>query len=324
MGLASTGSDAGPQVPIVVCTLSETYLYYGDILDDPNASWQEVSKTIGCTSADTFIETPMGTIFLGLESVYLIPPGGGTPQDIGWPIRPAITAIPSAQRRFCTALYHKGFYKLAIVPAGQATPIQQWWLDLRQGVSQVPSWWGPNTRVAVSAWCTADQDPDEVDRGFMAVEGTGVIEMIHQPNTYTENAGASTLISILTTGDLDDGRPFDRKLFTRVRVTAFPGDATSLQTQLSVDGLIPTIMDAMTLSAPGGAVWNVDQWNIAQWAQAGATEGESVCPSERPRGRAASVQLIHSQSVALSLRDFELRYLLVPRAVRLVANDPRS
>jgi len=324
IGLASTGSDTGPEVPMVVCSLSDTYLFYGDILDDPNATWRQVSQTIGCVSADTFVETPMGSIFLGLESVYMIPPGGGPPQDIGWPIRPAVTAIPSNQRTRCTALYHKGFYKLAIVPAGQATAVQQWWLDLRQGIGNVPSWWGPHVRTAVSTWCTADQDSAESDRGFMAVEGTGIIEMIHQPNTFTENVGTSTLISILTTGDLDDGRPFDRKMFCRVRVTGFPGDATSLQVQLSVDGLIPTPMDAMTLVAPGGAIWNVDQWNVGQWAQAGATEGESVCPSNRPRGRAASVQLIHSQSVALALRDFELRYLPVPRPVRLLANDSRS
>lgn len=324
VGLASTGADTGPEVPFVVLTLSDTYLNYGDILDDPSQTYRHVSQTIGCVSNDTFIETPQGSIFVGLQSVYCIPPGGGVPVDIGWPIRPAIVAIPSNQRHLCTAIYHKGFYKLAIVPAGQATAVQQWWLDLRNGIEGVPSWWGPNVRIAPSAWCTADQDPDEVDRGFMALEGTGIIEMIHQPNTYSENAGNSNIISILTTGDLDDGAPFDRKTFQRIRVTAFPGDVTSLQVSISVDGLASVGMDAMPLDAPGGAIWNVDQWNVAQWAQSGGVEGQSVTAPPRPRGRTASVQLIHSQNVALSLRDFELRYIPVPRVTRLLNNDSRS
>lgn len=324
IGLASTGSDTGPEVPMVVCTLSDTYLNYGDILDDPSQTFRHISQTIGCISNDTFVETPMGTIFVGLQSVYLIPPGGGTPVDVGWPIRPAIVAIPANQRYLCTAIYHKGFYKLAIVPAGQVTAVQQWWLDLRQGIEGVPSWWGPNVRVAPSCWCTADQDPDEVDRGFMAIEGTGIIEMIHQPNTYSENAGTVTIISILTTGDLDDGQPFDRKTFQRIRVTAFPGDLTSLQASISVDGLIATVLDPLPLEAPGGAIWNVDQWNIAQWAQSGGVEGETITAPPRPRGRNASVQLVHSQSVALSLRDFELRYIPVPRVTRLLSTDSRS
>lgn len=346
IGTADTGGD-DPQAPLIVCTLSETYLFYGDILDDPNAYWIRVSKIIGCISQETMVETPVGTIFVGLQSVYMIPPGGGPPVDVGWPIRPSIGQIPPASRGVCTAIYHKGFYKVAIVPPGATTATIQWWLDLRNGLGQVPSWWGPHKRAAVSTWCVGQQDSDEPDKGFMALDGTvtiggtGVwdvsvwnvgtwaslfvpVEVIHQINSFVEAGGTSTIVSILQTGDLDDGRPFDRKNFTRVRATLFPGASTTLTVGVAVDGGAVGAFDAMTVSAPGGSTWNVDAWNVAQWGQNVISEGESVAPENRPRGRTGSVQLIHSQAVALSMRDFELRYLPVARPVRVLSTDPNS
>lgn len=343
-----TGSD-DPEVPLIVCTLSATWLYYGDILDDPSAAWLQVSRTIGCIEHETMVETPMGTFFVGLQSVYMVPPGGGAPVDVGWPIRPAITAIPPNQRSKCRAIYHKGFLKVAIVPPGQADCVEQWWLDLRQGVGQVPSWWGPSPRRRVDAWTVGQQDPAEPDRGFMAGQqipaqagaaqwdvsqwdnsvwdssgGGASVELIHQQNVFTEFGGTVTLISTLQTGDLDDNKPFDRKMVTRIRVTAFPGAQTSIAVSVAVDAGTAGQFSAMALPAPPGAFWNQATWDVSQWGQNIISEGESVAPTSRPRGRTASVQLVHSEAKALSIRDFELRYLPVDRPVRLLPGDPNS
>lgn len=335
LGLAATGRDE-PDAPIVICGLSSTWLFYGDILDDPAAYFIEVSHTIGCIEQETMVETPIGVFFVGLESVYFVPPGGGPPVDVGWPIRPAIIAIPAAGRAKCRALYHKGFLKLAIVPTGATEATQQWWLDIRQGVGQVPSWWGPSPRAAVAAWCTGNKDPEETDRGYMSyvdlatkVIGdiarlVSLIETIHQLNVFTEFENTLTIVSILRTGDLDDNMPFDRKMIDRVRITAFPGVATQLSVNVSVDGNTSTPWDAMVLPGPVGSQWNVDKWNVAQWGQALVSEGESVSPETRPRGRTVSVQLVHSEAKALSIRDFEVRYLKVEREVRLLPDDPNS
>ncbi len=323
LGIASTGGD-DPQSPIIICTLTDTFLYYGDILDDPGAAFIRVSKIVGCISQDTMVETPIGTFFVGLQSVYMIPPGGGPPQDVGWPIRPAIINIPPVQRTKCVAMYHKGFYKLAIVPQGGGSATQQWWLDLRNGITRVPSWWGPHLRVGVSAWTTSQRDSAEPDRGFMAIEGTGTIEVIHQTNSAKENANTRTLVSVLQTGDLDDQAPFNRKMFTRVRATLFPVTTTTLTVGVSVDGGAVGPFDAMSVPAPAGAVWNVDQWNVGQWGQDVISEGESVAPELRPRGRTGSVQVIHSEAIPVALRDFELRYLPVERPVRTISTDPSS
>lgn len=336
-----------PRAPIIICTLSETYLHYGDILDDPNAAFLKVAGNVGCIEKETMCETPQGTFWVGLESVYCMPPMGGRPIDVGWPIRPAIVAIPQEGRANCRAIYHKGFLKLAIAIPGQTKCIQQWWLDLRHGLGRIPSWWGPSPRIPVAAWTTGQQDPTEPDRGYVAYDvdetldraswglaewniaewiagGGGAIEYLHQSNTYSELGTASKIVSTVVTGDLDDGLPFDRKNFTRVRVTAFPGSATSLAVDLSVDGGFAGAFDSMPLPGAAGDQWNVDSWNTAQWGQATISEGESVAPTQRPRGRTGAVKLVHSEAVALALRDLELRYLPVERPVRSRPDDPTS
>lgn len=345
LGLVSTGGE-DPQAPLIVCTISSTYLFYGDILDDPPAYWLRVSRVVGCINKDTMVETPIGTLYVGTQSVYMIPPGGGPPVDVGWPIRPAIIAIPPDQRGKCTAIYHKGFYKLAIVPPGATTATQQWWLDLRSGLDKIPSWWGPHNRAAVACWTTGQQDAAEPDIGIMAVDGTVVlaggiwnvaqwnsalwgaevvpVELIHQLNSYVEKGGTQNIVSTLQTGDLDDGNPFGRKMFTRVRATLFPAESTTLSVGIAVDGGAVGPYDPMTVPAPPGGIWNVDQWNVAQWGQSVISEGESVSVSARPRGRTGSVQIIHSEAKSLSLRDFELRYLPVARPVRVISTDPTS
>lgn len=350
IGLAATGRD-DPDAPMIICGLTSTWLFYGDILDDPSAYFIQVSRTIGCIERETMVETPIGTFFVGRESVYMIPPGGGAPVDVGWPIRPAIAAIPPNQRAQCRAIYHKGFYKLAIVIPGQFRATQQWWLDIRQGVGQVPSWWGPSPRLPIAAWAVGQKDAAEPDRGFVAYDidispgsgavwdvsawdvsqwdstgGPGTFEVLHQQNTFSEMGGSVKIISTLQTGDLTDGRPFDRKRITRVRVTAFPGAATSLSVSVAVDGGTAGVWDAMELPAPQGAIWDASAWDVAQWGQNTTSEGESIAPATpaRPRGRSVSVQLTHTDAKALALRELEIRYLPVPRPIRVIANDPNS
>ena len=332
LGSAMTTEDADPRSPLAYYTLSRTFLFYGDILDDPGAADLQASSQAGCISHETSVETPWGLFVCGLRSVYLIPLGGGAPVDVGWPIRPSIQAIPPAGRPRCTARYHRGFYKLAIVPPGGTTATIQWWLDLRRGLGQIPSWWGPHRRVAVSAWTVADADPAESDRLIHAVEGTGTIELAHQLNSYSENAGASPIISSLTTGELDNGRPFDRKVWTRARATGFPGADTALSVNLSLDGGTTAPFDAMDFAGGSpGSQWRTGVWRTATWGTSDTfkVEGESVFGDalgmgERPFGVAAQLTLTHSAAVAFSLRDIEVRHLPIPRPTRASSSDPSS
>ena len=95
-----------------------------------------------------------------------------------------------------------------------------------------------------------------------------------------------------------------------------------------MDGSNAAAMDPMIFPMPAGAVWNVDQWNVGQWGMLERMEGESVTggatDAQRPRGVSASVQLTHADAVPMAIRDFELRYLPVPRPVRSLVDDPSS
>jgi len=141
------------------------------------------------------------------------------------------------------------------------------------------------------------------------------------------------LRSILGSGELDDQKPFVRKNFTRVRATVFPADSTQLAVAIVVDGAQSQPMDPMVLQIPstagGGSLWNVATWNVSQWGvetEVFKLEGESILGDpqglgERPRGESIMVSLMHTTPVSISLRDFEVRYLPVPRVARSIAED---
>jgi len=325
LGLSSVGEREALDSPLVVLTLTRTYLFFGDFLDDPGATWILVSPRVGCISAAAVTETPLGLFWISLESVYFLPVGGTSPIDVGWPIRPAIQAIPAGSRARCLGLYHKGFLKLAVVPPGETTATEQWWLDLRTGVGRVPSWWGPHRGVGVSALAQTPYDLTDPDVGYHAVEGEDLVETIHERNSYRENNATQTIISIITTGDLDDQIPFRRKVFTRIRSIGFPAQTTSLSVTAKTDGGVAVSnVDPLVFIGAGGAQWNVSEWNIAQWGSRSFTEAQSLMPSNRPRGRTIALQLTHAEAIGLAIRDFEVAYILVERELRSISDQPNT
>lgn len=325
IGLVGPGErESSVQSPLVVMTLTRTYLWYGDILDDPSAQWVLASRRAGCISANSVVETPYGLLYCGLESVYMVPSGGAVPVDVGWPIRPAIQAIPFGVRHKVTALYHKGFYKLAIVPPGSSTPIQQWWLDLRRGPTTIPSWWGPHLGVAPSAWATTPYDTAQPDLGIHAIDGTNVIERIYQPNSYHENHGATKIISVLTTGDLDGGTPFDEKIITMVRGIGFPARTTTVSVSMTLDGGLATPYPPLIFEGQDGAVWNVSEWNLASWGQVAFTLADAYAPPQRPRARVITLQLTHAEPIGIALRELEISYMGPDIIGRKTKSKPRS
>jgi hypothetical protein len=326
IGLAAVGERGRElQGPLVVTTLSQTYLFSGDFLDDPNASFVQVSARAGCIGSKACTETPFGFFYIGTETVWSILSGGGVPVDVGWPIRPAIKDIPSGSRARCLAIYHKGFLKLSIVPAGGTTATQGWWLDLRQGLGTVPSWWGPHAQVAPSCMATSQTHDNEPDRGWHAVEGTGNIELIHQPNTYTENAKITDIIAILQTGELNAGRPFDRKLWKRIRVVGLVAQDAEIEVSATIDSGVAIAYDPITLTGDTSAAqWNIASWNISHWGSSVYSEGETITPATRARGRTCAIRLHHRPPKAVALREIEIRYETVVRPTRTVPTDSNS
>ena len=138
-GLAVVPQSSGsmqPSAPLAIFTPVSTWLWQGDLSsDDPSASLSQISAEIGCPSDRTIVATTVGVIFCGKRSVYLLSPAAMEPRDIGWPIESAIRNIPPEDRELSWAVFHRGFYKLAISQAGETIPLHQWWLDLRHGLA---------------------------------------------------------------------------------------------------------------------------------------------------------------------------------------------
>jgi hypothetical protein len=323
-----TSTNRSPTSPLGLFTATSTWLYFGDPLDDPSSQLVQVSDEIGCPGDRTVVATPHGIVFCGKRSVYLLSPQQAEPQDIGWPIEPAIREVPVTQRARCWAIYHRGFYKLALVPAGAVEPTMQWWLDLRRGLGDPPSWWGPHTTPGHTAAARATNHPAEEDRAWAAQQSTSAfLVLLDQPDRYVDlvepRAGGKwnvahwnvddwnteqtvPIVSRLTTAQLDAQAPLVPKIAKRARIVARVFDTTSLGITLTADygygaaGTLP-------IPIPVGDLWDQSDWDVSEWAMQYWVLTEWEVPVPEPRGRLFAATLTHVDPLPCDLRDFELR-----------------
>jgi hypothetical protein len=323
-----SSTNRSPTSPLALFTETSTWLYFGDPLDDPSATLVQVSDEIGCPGDRTVASTPLGIVFCGKRSVYLLTPQQAEPKDVGWPIEPAVRAVPVSERTQCWAIYHRGFYKLALVPAGGVTPTEQWWLDLRRGLGDPPQWWGPHTTPGYSAAARATNHPAEEDRAWAAQDSSvAFFVLLDQADRYTDPVGprsggrwnvaqwnvddwaqevAVPIVSRLITADLDGNAPLTPKIAKRARVVAHVFETTSLGITVTADhayGVAGTLRVPIAL----GDVWDTADWNTAEWAMQQWILSEFECPVPEPRGRLFSAVLTHVDPLPCDLRDFELR-----------------
>ncbi len=307
---ALSSTNRSPTSPLGILTELSTWLYFGDPLDDPGAALIQVSDEIGCMSDRTVASTPIGVLFGGKRSVYLLTPQQAEPRDVGWPIEPAIRAQPTALRHLAWAFFHRGFYKLVLVPPGGITPTEQWWLDLRRGLTEPPSWWGPHTFPPLSAATRAPNHPDEDDRAWGALDATGEIALLDQPGRYIDYSAIQPagvpIVSRWRTGWLDAEQPLTPKLAKRVRVIARAEGPTALGVMIDVDEMDGASASLVLPVTPGGE-WDASDWNEADWTVIGLRLAEFECPVPEPRGRSFAVDVAHADAVRCDLRDFELR-----------------
>jgi hypothetical protein len=296
-----------PTSPLAIFTAFGTWLFQGDLVGDPNASLTQISGQIGCPSDRTIAATRAGVMFAGKYSVYLIAPATQEPKDVGWPIEPALRAVPSALRSACWAVYHRGFYKLALVPPGGTTATQQWWLDLRRGLGDPPNWWGPHTTQPYTAAAVARNHPAEDDRLWGVQGNPGQVLLLDQAGSYIhDGAPPVPIVSRWMTGYLDAGAPLTPKLAKRARVVAQAYGPTSLGVTVSGDQALST-SGVLPLPVSTGALWETSDWDVSDWTVLALTLAEFECPVPEVRARAFQVSLSHSDAMQVDLRDFELR-----------------
>jgi len=298
---------AVPTAPLAIFTTVTTWLWQGDLsYDDPSASLAQLSGEIGCPSDRTIVPTTVGVIFCGKRSVYLITPSSSEPQDIGWPIENAVRNIPADARGGSWAVFHRGFYKLALTQAGQTIPTQQWWLDLRHGLGNPPAWWGPHTFPAYTATARYQNHPSEDDRQWCAL-GAGKVLLVDQAGSYIEDGSPPVPIqSRVTTAYLDDGTPLVPKLAKRARVIARVEHTTSVAITVTGDEAL-SATGVLPLAATGSGVWNTAAWNTAGWVVSALVLAEFEVPVPEIRARAFQVVVAHNDPIRVDFRDLELR-----------------
>jgi len=311
-GLAVIPQSSGsmqPTAPLAIFTAVQTWLYQGDMVGDASASLTQLSAEVGCPSDRTIVATPVGVIFCGKRSVYLLSPAAAEPRDIGWPIENAIRQIPAVGRAVCWAVYHRGFYKLAIVPPGAVEPTVQWWIDLRRGLGDPPSWWGPHTMPAYTASTRAPNHPQEDDRQWATLGSTvtAQILLLDQADSYIEDGVPPVPIqSRWTSAYLDAQAPLTPKLAKRARAIARVSAPTSLTVTVTGDEAV-SASGILPLNASVGGVWDQSDWNTAQWVVSALNLAEWEVPVPEIRARAFQVTAAHTDAVRCDLRDFELR-----------------
>lgn len=302
-----TSAVAVPTAPLAIFTAVSTWMWNGDLgSDDPTASLAQISAEIGCPSGRTIAATTVGVIFCGKRSVYLLSPSTQEPKDIGWPIELDIRNIPADARNKSWAVFHRGFYKLAITIAGSAFPSVQWWLDLRHGLGDPPSWWGPHTFPAYTASARIQNHPLEDDRQYAAL-GAGQILLVDQAGQYVEDGAPPVpVVSQLRSSYLDDGTPLVPKLAKRVRMIARVQADTSVGVTVTGDEALSTT-GFLFFHASGGSHWNTAHWNTAQWTVSALDLEELELSVPEVRARSFQVKLRHWDPTPLDFRDFELR-----------------
>ena len=354
IGMAGATTDLDPTAPLLFFTQTRTFLCQDDPFD-PNGSavLLEIASRVGCVAHDTIVTTPLGTIFAGIDSIYLIPPGGGYPQDIGWPIASEIRQLDPGTRSEMNAIFHKQFYKIALPPG-----FGEWWLDLRQGLGSVPQWWGPMLTQNIQPCChTAElNSQNEIDRGYAAYNGTDIVVLLHQLGIYTDydpsvpTMNLRGISSVIKSGRFDAEQPFVAKVFTRLRLICETAGESSMQVLFETDGgstwpiediLLGEGMHTLGLfrhtvaaDPPGPAPeesWVDTTYNPigAQFGTIAPTEAQTITPAVRPRGLSIVVTLSHSPEPTaasmnlpnVELRDFELLFLPVGRKVRYLGES---
>lgn len=132
----------------------EPELADGTATGNPLLVTNRMPVNCGCSSPATVCYTPYGIIWAGPDDVWFFPEGQ-IPFRVGTKIRPILQQSPANVRYRWHAVYHDGFYKLAVHSAGQGPTddspcLEQWWMDLRSGPPQggpdawrMAHWFGP-------------------------------------------------------------------------------------------------------------------------------------------------------------------------------------
>lgn len=191
---------------------------------------QKVNYKVGCASRETLSVTPFGLIWASDEDVWCLPTGA-SPVPIGTKLRPLLKGCPADLQPRWFAVFHEGFYKLAVAKSTVtntlvSSPVAEteyefWWLDLRQGIPENAAsarWFGPMNYDAICTGSSPQFGP--TGTGFAGLyAGTVVgdtflcpVSQVRQNDTMVSQAGIV---------DMNGGETVDYAFKPVIAVTAW-------------------------------------------------------------------------------------------------------
>lgn len=257
LGLLSINtSDQGLENQLLIGRNGSIWVYQGDL---GAGRLEQASGKIGIRAWRSIAQTPVGTVFVGIENrrlnVYLMREAG-EPLAVGGKIQQDLSDVPTGQWNRISGVYHDGFYKCCIPAAGGTTNTREWWLDLRAW-PQI-HWWGPHTGLAIACYVPWEGANDD---GRLTCGDDTAGTLWQREATASFQIGTTTITSVLQTKEVDYGLPFHPKLWNRGAIAHAAASTDTATIRMIVDA-ITTISRNITLQA-AGMVWGTGLWGLS-------------------------------------------------------------
>lgn len=273
-----------------------------------NASANAISGRTGCVAYKTIVATNIGLVFLGTDgSVYLISGGGGEPRRIGDRIRNAMSHLSEDDELMarCTAVFHKGFYKISYPSSATSTTNDaQWWADLRTEQGVPITWSGPHIGINVGPQTVFLGDGDE-DQHVGAVDGDNQVALLDDPSTFEDlgepivsvvewkTSRMGTIINLKKYSGMVFDLYYDTQFAHDVMVEAFAGDQYSQENRQLSDGT---------------GIWDATNFDQGNWGDAMFYPVTVFFAPSNLIGRTFRWKLTHSNNAQIILANAVIMY----------------
>ena len=284
---SSTNISAGYQAKVLLAGSNGMYLFSGSDLRVPfttgNYTINPLATNVGCNAPRTMVWTPKGTIYYGIDKmVYLLPFESSTPIPIGHKVTShthlaGITGIeetPAGQIANACAVYHNGYYKLAVATVGQTVNNYQWWLDVSRLYQDEDGFWGPwygpmtGMTVSCMAVLSGNSDSGELLGGEGTAANGGYIYSLNQDGVYADNGTAISLYYQTFYNALGNNPALNKDVY-RVEIELMDVLGTVNVDFLDITGTINT---GSTVSLSGSAIfWDDAYWDDEYWSSSQPT-----------------------------------------------------
>lgn len=268
----------GINAMVLVGTGGAVSLFSGTDLDPASSGFNvrldAISSVVGITAPRSVVSTPIGTIFLGSDrQVYLLRHGSTRLDIIGKFIQSTTTdiegieSIPTAQVSKVCAVYHDGFYKLAIPVTGNTTPTKQYWLDIlnifQDEDGRVGPWYGPMTgQPAVSMFVTQNGNGDDARLIAGNSASLGFVFEVDKAGTFSDDSS-----------EIACRYQTHHQFFTESEGIDVDFNQYEIETKSITNSMILSLKDTdggtgSTVSisaAQTGTLWGTALWNSFNW-----------------------------------------------------------